>query len=894
MRYRALLGAQALTLAALAASPLSAQTSLTASNDLVFRGYVSATGESIKVPDDVIKTAKQVYDLYDQRWNVPRIDVTTNGQPTIFYLQRSSDEIKQSPNTGARTANAYPFSIDNQSGGVRQMLACSEAPLERKVGWCSADHFSIGLLADRSTDWALPMLISHEFLHLRIREFQPREIVDKVFPYWISEGSSNGFGFGFVEHLPGLSRRAIAEKTAGLPSDQNQFSAFLGLRYYDRPLPLTGEFALTYPRNHPAYPAKAGEPDFHVQMAGYGTGSFFRHALRGRPRGTAVMEAVMKRPMPRTTTGWGPWIHWLDEGLKTARLLGQFSNDGKPTKVWPRGIRQVYAEMIADMADFPDRVAKSRKGRLSADQYDKLLWSKGCETIDLAYQPYWSKTIDIAPIAARCLRIKMPAHSLDLSGKDAKLLANNLPPSFVVTATASDGGCNDLEVGTRGEVLSELIRFKGTKDAGKCIAKWLGYYLPLNVNDPQGLKGYQTIVISNVADEARLSKPRQIELSIVNPVASGSVDAAQTVERGGGKIKKPVPKPKRGRPREPQVGVPVMVEPEPPVECDADQRAIFECGDTMTILFNYGDGADVAVDMEAVRTMIGIDQLPAAFSPDGEDSIASVIQASKGDGLAGSAGAMTKLMSGGGEGGGVSIQMQRLASGQTGTFPAQVKINWASPGGFEGSIASIAPARLARAGDCVVVQSFRATGTVTVTRNSAGLLMGTVRAEFLEENPDDRAACQTPYVRTGTAEFAFSLGGIVTVGDLGDYDIDMDQMQKASEARLANAMAVGTPMGDRMEGDGARPGMDGDQGNPEQPSSPAPSILLSGAPDDPAIEACMTTVTRRDLDQALRKLYGELATQNPEFVRQLREQYLADWENTKRLLCLWQTTGAVP
>lgn len=119
------------------------------------------------------------------------------------------------------------------------------------------------------------MLVSHEFMHLRIREFQTRETIESFLPYWINEGIGNGFGFGFVEHFQGLSRQTIAARTASLRPEDNKIGAFLGLRYYDVPLSLEGSYAdaFPYPRGHPAYvilqPPELGTvgEDFEVEAA---------------------------------------------------------------------------------------------------------------------------------------------------------------------------------------------------------------------------------------------------------------------------------------------------------------------------------------------------------------------------------------------------------------------------------------------------------------------------------------------------------------------------------------------------------------------------------------------------------------------------------------------------
>lgn len=859
------------------------------SDDLIIQGYEKETANEIPVPPMIETQVSEIYDYFGKRWQIPRIDTTFNDKRISFVLRRTKEEIRDYKNTGASTVNFAPFDLGEQitrSSAHQKVCKANYYGFGNdKKGWCDEDKYSIIFYEHHANSWYFPMMVSHEFMHLRIREFQLGGTIDNYFPYWISEGIGNGFGFGFVEEFPRFSRQKIAQLTAPLPPGDNKIGAFLGLRYYDVPLSLEGRYAnaFPYPRDHPAYPYNPAYPEAHVQMAGYGTGSFFRYALKGRgPKNeVAVMDSLLRKKMPPTSDA-DAWLRWIDGGLKSEK-------GGKPGKVWPRGIRQVFSEMIADLADFPDRVAKSRKGRLAAASYDAHIWSKGCEVVDLTVNMAWSKSIEIAPLAARCLRVKLPPAGLDMSGTDAKLITPNLPPQFVITARGIASGCDDLEAGTRGEVLSEQLRFEGTLEPGRCIAKWAGYYLPLNVNDPNGLKGFQTIVLANVADDPTVTQSRRFAISITRPEVKGSVDVAQTVKQPGRKVKRrlPRPKPRPGRTSEPQLGLPVMVEPEAPGPCDPDAAAIFECGDTMTISFTYGDMANIAMDMEAMRTVVGMDRLPAAFSPEGGSSIADIIQASKGSGMIPGELDVARLMSGGLEGGTVNIKMQRLEPDQSGTFPAQVTIDWAGADGFAASAASLAPTRLQQAGECVVAETLRTTASVTIMQNNAGVLMGSVKAQFHEPNSDDLAACRMPYVAIGSAEFSFTLGGIVTVGNLGDYLVTTDQMQKTIEARLENAMAtlgVDIDIDDTFEADG----------DDVSDAEPVQTAIVGGAFDAWTIEACVQGVTRSDFDEAMDRIFGEMAQLDPELFRQMREQYLADWEGARQMVCVWKASGAIP
>ena len=776
---------------------------------LTLVGYDRDTHEPIEVPADIRAKALGIYDKHEEAFSTPpRITVTTNGEYTLFYVKR-----KDVDTTAAAAGNHLPF-----KSALSKILSTDEsavyaAPRTYKeqdictngigaavrqqgnlVKWCAADGHSAQLFADRMGYWNTELLISHEFIHLRQYEKIPGTMEDGA-PSWVVEGQANGIGFGMFEREPGPGRQKIALTTKD--GENSNFSFFLGLRYFDQPLDVDG-WKESYPKNHPEYPVaqKASDPD-HISMAGYMTGSFWRQVMRGRPRGFNAYQQMLDREGPSDPTSSLEWLQWTDAGLKAARY--------KDVPIWRGGVRQVFSEMVTEYADFPDIVARDRTGKLAPGRFDALIWSKGCIKVDLTASPSATVPVEILPYSARCLRVRMPTYGpqeINFVAKSASWQAvKTLPVPFSVAALGDDS-CEELELGTRGQLVQHPVLVK-PKQGGYCVINWQAGYAPLNEHDPNGLQGWQTMTLiyaPTVPTGDRTAKT--FNLSIVQPVASVQTTGSYTVSGNGSKPKKkPLPRPRK--PVEVQSNtlniVPVETTTE---ECDPDDAANFLCGDTVSFAVLTGDLADTgAVVGNAILGSTNLRYLPGKFTRDGLESLGDIYAML--DLPTFNSALMQRRVSGKAEGAKYVITTKRLAEGATGTFPATIQMETAEVAGMaQTDLNSLAPKRTRTGQDgCVTIMSLQTTGSLTITVNKGGLLMGSFSADLYEQNgsEDHEVACRNPRVRAGEVSGSFATPGIFYIGPGGKYDLDFSRTLKQQEYDMDMTAQVLTPLPERSD-----------------------------------------------------------------------------------------------
>ncbi len=769
----------ALALSSLALPLAAQQEQKEAPKTLPLFGYDEDSASEIPVPGKVQADVDRIYRLYSKRWSVPTMDTMYNGKIVGFYRKRNE---RNFDSVAASFGNYLPYK-DPGIGSPRQVMLCKKPGIAAS-NWCTEASHSVRFNADRANEWNFKLLASHEFIHSKQRDYIGNANW-RFLPPWILDGQGNGFGYGLLENLPNLARKDIARKTATM--DNSNFSFFLGLRYYDHPLDVDS-IAQSYPRNHPEYYAEAGSPGAHVIMAGYMTGSFFRHILRGRPGGLKAVKHLMSRPSPRTKDS-NAWLAWMDNGLKS-----------DPNKIWPRGVREVYAEMIAELADMPDLIARARFGKLAAASYDKLLWADGCKAVDLTTGRTWTGAVPIRSLAARCFRVKLPPDGLDMTGEAASMAGTDMPPAFSVTARSTTGGCGDFELTSRAEVVEDPLVAKATGNPNDCTTKWHSYYLPLNPNAPGGLKGWQTVLLTNVPSRPANARGHMLQVTFVRPGAEASVEAEATVEDPVRKTKvksrapKPGPKP---------IVVPQrthVVEREPAVGCDAEAQATLQCGNEMTVVLAYGQIADLTAGSSSAGNILGHMYPQGQFTREDYVSTGNAIQKALFE-TGGLSRAAAGLASSGGLLGGASVKLSlpQLADGQTGTFPARVDIGWLDVATkAEASIASLTAAKTRSDGQCVFVESRRSDATVTITMNDHGGLVGTLNARLYEENPEPESACRTPILPAGQISLSFATPGVIYSGE-GGYSFDTENYAERMQSAQSIAMQVAMPLAERSD-----------------------------------------------------------------------------------------------
>lgn len=757
---------------------------------------------SPEVPSGVAEAASQAYNRHGEVWGRVPIDTTLDGRPVVFWFPNDD--------AGAWAGNYFPYKARLEY--PLEAIICTNMP--GAANWCAEDRYSVGMKSRTliDTPWAMPILFSHEYVHLWQRRWWSNPVADDYPPHWLYEGTANGWGYGLMETDPQFTREAIARQLANSGA-LNYFAFFLGLRYYDQPLDVDSAVNY-YPGNHPAYPRDnqafrfyqgygvnrcrdAGlrerpgcrddlrqEPwvdaaardrldqistiwaHRHIAFAGYMSGSFYRYMLLGNRRGPDAVRRMMRSPGPRTTR-LRAWMTWMDLGIQLetvpvpAGTGGQ--NASRDVPVWPGGVRQIYSEMIAELADFPDTHVQSRSGFLAQRSYDSLLWSRGCTQIDLTTDPAQSFTeIRLEPVSARCTRVRAARGSAVYRGGSARV-----PTTFVVTASSRPGSdpdvCEDLQLASRGQVLrNPLLSVTGVGEERRCSISWTVVFDPLRPNDANGNGGYQTVLLINANEFASLSRRRYVDIEFVQPQMRASVNAEGVPEAERPRPRprrRPLPRPQPVEPQQSHLPQRFATAPDPdPGPCPPEERRAFACGPVMTVQLATGDVAVLSgagSNMMSAFTMF--DLRPGAMDRDMGEVASDAIP----DQIEQFAAAMARYQQTGAapEGLNVAIGFEPIEFGTTGTFPARVQVNWSdgTPMGI-GALDSLGPYGGERYPNGCIGGTPPSQATVTITRHSPGMLVGSVSARLFEENEGDDA-CTRPYVEAGTFQASFATNG---------------------------------------------------------------------------------------------------------------------------------------
>lgn len=755
-------------------------------------------------PSEARAAAAAAYRRHTEVWGAPPIDTLLHGRPVIFWEILPDGE-------GGSAGSQRPYNqVANLAAGRGMNPAiATTCNYSGATGWCWADRYSVTMASGSMTDygWALAPLISHEFVHLQQRRWWGNPVADDYAPHWVFEGSANGWGYGLMETDRQFTREVMARNLAvgRVPS---QFAFFLGLRYYDQPLDVDRAI-YSYPANHPLHGRSQNDRDNwerylaadmdicvdsntglrerprcreqqgggdapeirdafkHIMLAGYASGSFYRYMLLGNRQGPEAIRRMMRTPAPRTIRP-STWLNWMDRGIRlhTVPVPGGTGGQNAPREVpvWPGGVRQIYSEMIAELADFPDTHVQSREGQLRRDRYDSLLWSRGCHTVDLnSVLPAASiSRLRMHAISARCFRVRTASDPLLYQGPLARV-----PVTFVVTASSRPGSsarvCEDLQLASRGQVLrNPLLSVTGEGDEARCAISWTVVFDPLRPEEANGNRGYQTVLLINAADQAYGTRSRLVDVEFVHPQLRANVNAQGVPEA---ERRSSTPRRRRlpaARPVEPQSSpLPQRFAsaPDPdPGPCPPEERRAFECGPVMTVQLATGD---VAVMAGATHNMMSafnmFDLRPGAMDRDMGEVASENIPGN----IAQFTAAMAHYQQTGAapEGLNVAVGFEPIEFGTTGTFPARVQVSWSdgTPMGI-GALDSLGPHGSERYSNGCIGGTPPSQATVTITRHTPGMLVGSVSARLFEENQGDDA-CTRPYVDAGTFTASFATNG---------------------------------------------------------------------------------------------------------------------------------------
>ncbi|WP_263587886.1 hypothetical protein [Sphingopyxis sp. GC21] len=768
----------------------AAQDSKAPPAELEVFGVDLTTDKEIAVPPEVMAKARGIFDLHrDKFGSPPHIDTRQNGKINAFYIKRA----KANP-AAASAGDNLPYKGPFQIPLTAKYDLCGGGAAKGAENWCKSGQFSFRMFADAISAWNAELLISHELIHLRQYEKSPGTKAGGA-PFWLVEGQANGIGYGLLEREPGFSRKAIALKTKGLKNAN--FSFFLGLRRYDVPLDINRDTGL-YPIDHPEYFRELLRDedgnlhsDGYLDYAGYQTGSFWRHVMRGRPAGLLAYKKMLDRPGPSDPTNSHAWLKWTDSGLKAAT----YSRRGTTVPIWRGGLRQVFSEMVTELADLPDIVVKNRTDKLAAPYFDALLWTRSCKNIDLTQATAASLRVTVHPYAAQCMRVKMPIENA--TGTNAAA-----PPAPFSVAASGNGVCDDLELGTRGQLLAQPKSFKAKAGASgtNCALVWNAGFAPLRPEDPNGLRGWQTVLLINAPSDPDRQKTHDVLLNFVRPVAASTLAGTHSVDGAGGKKrKKPLPKLK-GTP-EIQQADPLLVDPTPDESCDARQAAVLACGDIVALSIVSGDASEIARAGEILSAGIAMQYPQGGLGNYAVKTLGELYQ--QGQQFEARAGALqARAMGGNLNGATIAIAMKRPEEGVVGRFPARVEVEPLDrqPGENSAALTSLTARQTRPIGNgCVDVLSYQTNATVEISVNQPGLLMGSVSATLYEPNADDEAACREPIVAAGTVQVSFSTPGVFPVGPGGRYQVDpaRSEFQQLIVQDMAAMMAM--PLEERSD-----------------------------------------------------------------------------------------------
>jgi len=453
--------------------------------------------------------------------------------------------------------------------------------------------------------------------------------------------------------------------------------------------------------------------------------------------------------------------------------------------------------MISVLADLPDNAGYGRQGELAASRYDARLWSHGCPRIDLTRQDAVTREARIAPVAARCFRVRGPS---------------TIEAETTLTVTVSSSqreACDDLQLGSRGQVLRNPTSVK--RDNG-CSIGWLVPFAPLNPTDPGGLQGDQHVLIINAAERATATTWRDVEVDFTYFQIGGSLDAtaepderteaplsqvrdvamavAQTEQLSPTKralhtalsMKAPIhsksapsrvalkdarrlPSP-RATELQPAPMAIVIRDPDDNASCAPADRAAFECGPMAAVGFVTGEVNDMVRHTVQMQTSPALHDMfsATAETPGLDEDLFDIVNARTQQAQAQANALYAGMARGAGpRGTRIELRLPPLELGQTGTFPARVNIEWSdgSPGGI-GTINSLGPLGPDWGPGGCNEGTPPSRATVNITAHRPGYLIGSFSARLYRPNPDDNpdAVCRHPYVEAGQISMNFVSGGL--------------------------------------------------------------------------------------------------------------------------------------
>ncbi|MBX3595897.1 hypothetical protein [Sphingomonas sp.] len=521
------------------------------------------------------------------------------------------------------------------------------------------------------------------------------------------------------------------------------------------------------------------------------------------------------------------------------------------------GLYRALPAFIAHWVEWPDQVIKSRAGNLAHPKWIHAMFPDGVPLLEIGEQQDIDHVIrNIQPLAARAIRFKLPY----------LITSPEAYPRVTISVTALNGGAeaiDNIHVGVRGQCLAHLQSQPVTGGSGR-TRRWI--MVDARPLMRAAVNGESILTFTNCAPKAVKTRPVSIRVTVALEIGSATGQLFYTptirVNNKGQEV------------RPPRSNAPPMGKKTPTLSTarGTDEIEISVIQDERIAKAQFAAGA-MAGSLGMVEERL-TDATERKISP--AEMTVMLQQAANPSNLSGLV---------------IKLTFPRIEAGHRGPVSGgRATATWLEPrypplqiDGLDGQVSMET--------DAVDIQIISAT---------EGAFIGTYRADFSKSSLDSGKEFG------GVVSGAFSIGIAhdEAKGDVLPTDpaamVPTDFFHKMSLAGMSGDMMVEalgkihSEAGEgRAESGAAGAGGAGDDAFGSGASSPGRGRVAT-VPDDAAIEACAKDVTRLDLDKALRHLHGDLARDNPALLRQMREAYLANWEETRRLICLWKSTGAVP